>query len=549
MSAPETTIYLCSGVRLNSRYDHSTYFADTTAQQAYFRGKVVKTLPAYSFVRRSWTLKVDGDLTEAVTWNYLFFHYPSDNKYYYYFINKVEYVNDNTVELTLELDLLQTYLFDVTLGKCYIEREHVADDTVGAHTVDEGLDVGDYQTRKYKRISHQANDYAVLILASFNLQQAVSGDGSTTATTIGGTYGGIFSGLGLYTVNSTGDDIVYLARAIAGLNDQGREGIVAMWIYPKELITLSGEQTWDDAPWCKNVADVKAVTGSFEPYTEANLASGFTKHKKLLTYPYHRLHVTNFFGGELNFAVERFPDRANVEYVMRGGLSPDAGTNLSFKGYLGNNNGGAVISELSLNSPPYPTCAWNSDTYKIWLAQNSYRLDSEKNMAAFSALTSTASIVGGLAMISTGAGATVGAGMVMGGAIGMTNALNQVHLAIGEQKSASLQANQVRGTFTSSVNFCAGSMGYTIEQQFVTPERLQIISDYFTVYGYKVNRMDVPSKHNRKAFTYVKTMGCHAYGNITNEDITRIESIYDKGITWWVNGDTIGDYTLNNSTL
>ena len=99
MSAPQSIISICSGVRLDNRYEHSIYFADATAQQEYFAGKVVQTFPAYSYLRKSWPLQVQATMEEARSWSYLYFRNGS-GKVYYYFINQIEYKNDNTVELT-----------------------------------------------------------------------------------------------------------------------------------------------------------------------------------------------------------------------------------------------------------------------------------------------------------------------------------------------------------------------------------------------------------------------------------------------------------------
>ena len=111
MSNPQSIINICSGVRLNPSYEHTIYFDTATAQYNYFAGKVVKSFPAYSYLRKSWNIKVASTMEEAKTWTYLFFQNGS-GKLYFYFITNIEYVNDNTVELSLEIDVMQTYMFD-----------------------------------------------------------------------------------------------------------------------------------------------------------------------------------------------------------------------------------------------------------------------------------------------------------------------------------------------------------------------------------------------------------------------------------------------------
>ena len=56
----------------------------------------------------------------------------------------MEYVNDNMTDVYIKLDVFQTYQFDFQYKKCFVEREHVNDDTVGLHTVPENLETGEY---------------------------------------------------------------------------------------------------------------------------------------------------------------------------------------------------------------------------------------------------------------------------------------------------------------------------------------------------------------------------------------------------------------------
>ena len=76
-----------------------------------------------------------------------------------------------------------------------------------------------------------------------------------------------------------------------------------------------------------------------------------------------------------------------------------------------------------------------------------------------------------------------------------------------------------------------------------------MIDDYFDLYWYSIKRVKIPNRNVRDNWCYTKTIGCHVCGAIPNDDLTAIESIYDKGITFWKNADKIGDYTLPNKTL
>lgn len=51
-----------------------------------------------------------------------------DPKYYYAYIVDLKYINDNMTEIYIETDVFQTWQFDFTYLKSYVERKHVTDD-------------------------------------------------------------------------------------------------------------------------------------------------------------------------------------------------------------------------------------------------------------------------------------------------------------------------------------------------------------------------------------------------------------------------------------
>lgn len=165
MSTPSSIIYVCSGVRLTNEYKNTIWFEDLASQNNYFKGKVVKTFPSYTYIRKSWSIKVDATMEQARTWSYLYFHNGS-GRTYYYFITNIEYINDNTVELFIEMDVLQTYMFDYTLLPSFVEREHSITDNIGDNVVEETLELGDL--RVIDETSVPISELCVLMLATYN---------------------------------------------------------------------------------------------------------------------------------------------------------------------------------------------------------------------------------------------------------------------------------------------------------------------------------------------------------------------------------------------
>lgn len=535
MSAPQSSIFICSGVRLNPRYEHSIYFADQAAQAAYFAGKVVKTFSAYSVIRKSWPLQVEATMEQAKTWSYLYFRNSASGKTYYYFITNIEYKNDNCVELTLELDVLQTYLFDFELLPCFVERQHVAQDVLGNYTLDEGLELGELVDNEYYNCL--LSDLCILTLASINPNETETAE---PVQALGGMYEKVASGLSIWATNTT--DMVEWHAKMDDLNEAGFiEGIVAMWMYPKNLVELGGENTWTDGEVFKTVAGTKNVLLTLDDMGSAVTVDGyFPNNFKLLTYPYNMLYLTNNTGQSATYRFERF-NTDEPGFTITGTVSPDGAVKIFPRQY----NGNTATSDYNYDGFDYgvtlggfPQCAWDSDTYKLWLAQN-------QNQRAHQTTTANITAAGG----AVAAIASLATGNVMGAAAGAATAIGayqQIKGQLAQQADMAIQPPQARGTFSNTVNLAVSRQTFTFIRKSVSAESAKRIDNYFTMYGYKLNEIRTPNPAERSTYTYIKTIGCHIKSNMCTDDVCRIEAIFDHGITWWRNGDQIGVYSISD---
>lgn len=557
MSAPESTIKVCSGVRLDNRYEHSIYFADATAQQEYFAGKVAHTFSAYSYLRKTWDLQVQATMEQARSWSYLFFR-NGTGKIYYYFINQIEYINPNSVKLFLELDVIQTYLFDFDMLDCFIERQHTETDVVGEHTLEEGLDVGELKDTLAENWIG-LSDMCILVLASINPNYT---DTDKPVQAMGGMYDNVFSGLSVWAVNSS--DSGKLSGKLDTLSDVGFiDGIIAMWMYPKQCVTLGGENTWSDNVLFKVVKGCTYAYGKYTYSRTSKTVGGIVpKNKKLLCYPYRFLYATNNQGGSAVYRFERFDDPENPSFRVNGSISPDAMVKMYPEGYNGTSTiqgvtqSGAISTvangnyDQGLTLGNYPSCAWDADVYKLWLAQNQNQLQHTANTAGMAVVAGAVTSLASLLMGNV-AGAIGGVGAMVGGA-------QQIGALMAQMADMAIQPPQSRGAFSSNVNIVAKMNTFTFYTKGVDYEHAKCIDDYFTMFGYKLNRVQKPNLCARPAFTYIKTVGCNISSRsgvagsrpgakFCTEDRVKITSIFDHGITFWVNGDRIADYSQTNT--
>lgn len=544
MGKPESVIKVCSNVRLNSKYEHSIYFPNPTAQINYFAGKVVKTFSAYSYVRRFWNLKVEATVGEAKAWNYLYFKNTDSEGYQFYFINRINYINDATIELELEQDVIQTNLFrsivDEADGKtklehCFIERQHVTDDAVGANTIDEGLDVGEYVNNNRYDMD-ELKPLSIMALSSVVLDDSNYNKTNCYATV----RNGVFNGMGVYTAPL--NSYVGVGQYLAKMDEEGySDALCAIWMYPTALIESTSS---DSASLGFDTVSNANPTVSYTVNRPTTLNGYTPRNNKLRCYPYSFIYGTNNNGSSGVFRWELFSDNSKATFNAKGSFTPDGGVRLNPQNYRGvgdNADEGLVLTG-------FPSCAWNSDEYKIWLAQNrNQHAQQTENIiinTSLGGVAGAASLIGGIA--------TGNPMLAVGGGLGLAGSLSSGHQQMSDlmaqKRDRAIQPPQSKGSFSSNINIVNGCHTFSFYDRCIQKEYAQQIDDYFTMYGYKINRVQTPNIHARTNFTYIKTVGCKIIG-LNNEDSTKIESVFNNGITFWTSGDGIGSYQYSNNTL
>lgn len=320
MSNPMTTIYVCGDVGFNNSYQHTIYFDSVTEQNAYFEGKVKKTFLNYTYQRRKWSLKVNASMNEAQYWSYLFY----DNGYEgrrYYFITNIEYINDNTVELFLELDVLQTYHFTYKLDYCFVEREHTPSDDVGEYILDEGLNLGEITTVS----SHEVEIEDLCILIMSTLSPNSTEDDHIQA--VGSLYNNVmYTGVGVYAIETK--DYVMLNQMLNNFDKWGiSDSIISIWMYPKKLVKVHNN-------WASDVT-FHTVTGvqTFQHEVSGGAVSSITPtNRKLLSYPFAFMYAHNNSGVSGVYHYEKFGkpnsvdqfDEGSMFFNIAGAISPEA---------------------------------------------------------------------------------------------------------------------------------------------------------------------------------------------------------------------------------
>lgn len=516
---PKTNIRILRNVPLDTTYDHTIYFGSTTEQYNYFVGLQKYNLTNYSYQRvNKGVARVGIKADSLYDCNYMMFQNTAyGNKWFYAFITAVEFVNNECAEISFELDVMQTWFFDCEPDECFVERQHSITDVVGEHIEPETVATGEYVFNDYKPVTDM-NDMCVCIAI-------VDVDNETDGTL----YDGIYGSAQLWVYDSTDVQSIN-SKVNEYTTNQKPDAIIGMYMLPKIFIggTVPDSHRLSYGTGANKTIVVLGGAGGNE-----ELDGYKPKNRKMYTYPYNFYHIDNASGSELNLRYEFFENRTPVVEISGTVTQPVVAIlrPCSYKGVAGYDElaGYTTMNTESLQLSNYPMCSWNVDAYQAWVAQNSVPL----------ALNTLGSIgkMGIASAYSTNPVASAASG-----------AIGQVSNLMSQYYQASIAADISKGSLNNGGGNVANS-----KQQFyggrcsVSSTYAKMIDDYFTMFGYACRRVRVPNRNSRPHWNYVKTVGCTVTGSVPADDMKKICSIYDTGITFWKHGNEVGNYSLDNS--
>lgn len=571
---PNAEVYLLKDIKITPTYSDTIFFATKAAQTAYFTNplKRVATLTDISYQRhsRGW-LKVALPVGTVSQANYMMFKNTSfENKWFYAFITDWEYLNNGNTLISYLVDDIQTWFFDCTLGDCFVDREHTMNDAIGNNRIPEPVG-SDRVMMSQKWACSDMEDYSVIIQASQQNRQSFFETDYF--------HQGMFNGLSIW-VNSCNDGTD--ASGIASvLNDMVGDGsyddtatnqqqVVSVLQFPSRF-TIDGVSPF-------------SVTEGFSG-TRTSVNGYVPRNKKLLTAPFKQILLTNGIGASATLDYDEFVNSGGSKvapsFKVTGtfnGQGQIMCVPQNYKGVLDNYDYKIVISE-------FPQCGYTLDSYRAWLAGGGdikQKVNVIKGVA--NGLFGTAGLAAGVGSEYSSqynqnynqrlseaqdagrqhpeqlARSYADKKTTIGGAIG--NMVTGVVGAVGRlaggivntytdykttEFESHAQPNIPVGMTAGNVMVADRTLNFRAYDVDINAIDAQIIDEYFDKYGYQTNRLKVPNISGRKAWNYVKTRECELIGNIPASIKASIIDIFNTGVTFWKDGDKIGDYTQDNS--
>ena len=535
-----------------------------------------------------------------------------ENKTFFAFIERVEYVNNETSDIFFKLDYLQTYWGNFTIPANFIEREHcaISDDTVRNNLVPESIANGDMIVQKTDHYTYPLfNSYIQSQQIPWHIVIAYvpNWDGSSTKyvkwetaipttvqqriapteQTLPQKRNGFLSPVCFISQAVVASDIVSMIgniqRVVNELTDDSAQ-IIDMFMIPSEV--------YNDNFNADGIVSVHPFSVSRPTsFKYMSKTGSYTPHnKKLFHSPYSKVVVTNNNGGNTEYNWEMFTSgETNASFGVLSAMNPNPVLHIYPAQYRNIN----ADFENSLTYDDFPKISWNEDSFSKWWAQNKTN---------FGLSLATGAISTGLMVATGGASGLARAGQLAEEGMGHMQAMENSNLLAGQTAglpfrerakdyfqaediarksawgrmgfSAGMGAQRIAQTLGQLphaqatpdsakvqsnipvVNGLQNRIGFVAYSMGVSGEIAEIIDKYFDMYGYQTDKVKVPNfitGTNRPIWDYIKMQNClikaqTGYRGIPEEAQTIIQGVFNKGITLWQNVSQIGDYNLDNHT-
>lgn len=122
---PQTTFYLLRNVKLDHSYTNTIDFNTKEEQYNYFFNKKAFEVLEGTYQRKTiGVVRVPFLYDDIATCNYIMWQNANySDKWYYAFILEIKYINPNLSEIIYDLDVIQTYMFDIEWKPSQIDRD------------------------------------------------------------------------------------------------------------------------------------------------------------------------------------------------------------------------------------------------------------------------------------------------------------------------------------------------------------------------------------------------------------------------------------------
>lgn len=543
---PNTTLYV-GVVPWNSDLKNVQSYNSRAEQISAIQGLLTHKYEHINIIRRDSDLILKGVNEDLTQCNYLMYQNKDiSDKWYFAFIDNVQYNSLNSVIISHTIDVWQTYQFDITYYKNLILRAHVAksSDTVGRWLAPEPISVAPEFERKHNVFNDLSwtPQYVLHSTSVFNnTTKKYEYKGNGTGATLSAEYGifvnddddvqrvvknyGKLSAAEALKSNDDDEYSNWISDLLTGQTIDKAVKLISttsisqLQDHRNELIGLYAIPAWvhdGTNKYATNNIKKKEVTTTLPTTT---LACGYApRNKKMLSSLCKAYLFYNENGFKLPLKPELFTSDTPVFTVKA--------TELSTNAFL-----------LQIGSYADYTATTNKISYRC---EN--RLGYDANTGLDKVLNTLTSAVGVVNAVGSVASQTI-AGNVGGAVQGAVSSVQQ-------------SINMIDALGQRGVNTGASGDIMSITEKRAMPvfadvspteAQCRYIDDYLDVYGYAINEIGKISTYmkNRSNWNYIQVANCNIKVSAPNDDVNKLKQMFESGVTIW--HKNFGDYEQTNN--
>ena len=572
--ARNSKVIIARDIKVDRDYKNVLTYSESQMLSLCQTNKVYEN-STYEFLKENESpMYVACDYQTALKGNYIAFQNSNySNKWFFAFIDRVEYNSENSTMIYFTIDVFSTWFDYWNKMPCMVMREHTNDDTIGANTIDEGLAVPDVMANSEVITNFIDQNLYICVATNWDIREGyqvetVTIDGvATQVNAIKEDSGVGYNGASMYNkgvygqmlclFNFSDDGLRYLEHFINITNRQGHiNDIHNMFIIPACIFTSATDIENNTFYFFKNgtLTQQNMIKTSYGivMYSSSNRDQTFfqnvemtrpvtlnnfvPKNNKVLCYPFNYIMVSNNVGEQNIYKIEDFAPVegfANNKIIFQVQMALSVGMSCRIVPINYKNVNFNYDECLSLAK--FPTCSWSGDAYTNWLTKEG--VNGNKVVTTAAAL--------GLAALT---------GNLIGAAI---STAGQFISAYGSFRKAQLLPEITGGQNTADVNFSHANNNFTIKQFHAKNEFLQQVDDYFSKFGYKTLKIKAPNITGRTNWNYVQIgndeivaiSNYHNSISVPTSDMEKINQIFRTGVTCWHNHANLGNFSLSNTIV
>lgn len=565
-----SNVRFLSDVPFFNDYSDVRYFKTKLEQTTYFNSRpTVYEMTQATFQRQEKGSFIAPKVSVDKLYNATYVSFTNADfggKTFYGFITHLEYVNKNVTNVYINIDVYQTWLFDVSFKPSYIEREH---QTMWlpflkpvVNTIPEALEHGSmYEIVNEVHIPPSDLVYLVVITSKEITDGATVSNINFVGTptplfhyvipykrvdgaliSVGGNMMIPFASM--MEQFSTNEDIVNSIQTMyvsdyVGINFLKGDGI-NYTSADVETRVLKGstfhiccvKDMFNFRNTSKTISD---IFSKFEFVTES----------KLMMYPYCLIELDDLKGNRIEIKPELLMGDA-LDVVIKGNIGYTNKVMYEVKNY--NTKAMEFVSTLQnsiIDTNPNDIPVITEYLSSMMQGQRNSLQTRKDNAKVQGATTALNGSINGLAssLVNPVMGIANTGSSMMSGATHAYTEIKSVNAQIQDASAVPPNVQKMGGI--TSFDYGYNLSGVRVVFKQIRKEYRDSLTDYFKKYGYKTNRIKMPNLDTRTSYNFVKTIGCTAIGSLNNDDLQEFKNIFDKGVTLWHTND-VGNYLLGN---